>query len=462
MRCCATFVTAVVMVLIQAGWAHAEQGEAEEQAPPAEDAPAEPQQPSEPGETPESGGGEGERAEPAEEEPAGEAPPQVEPAGEEPAEEPTALPEAPAPEQEPREQAEPVLPAPEPAGPETLEPNLEEGEEREESERGAETEASGREHVGAERVWSNALPFRSSVLIYENIFSAYQMNRGSELTYNPYYAMSLSLRPRWYFTDALSARLRFDVETELTNSDETTQYHETRLSDLLFDLVYDPIVEIPVVNLNVGAGLRLQLPTSPQAQAETMYVGLGPQVRLSRVFDVLDGLLIYYSFRYMKYLNRYTTLQRQTNPYSCVRGDPACQAHNQLGDPARSHGFFNQIMLQLDFLERLFRPMHFAVMVLFYNYLTYGAPDATVPIMGGAEAEVEHIENPVNHTASIWYVIELGIDITDYLGIGVGVSTFSPQLRPDSTYRQPFFNRYSNLYVDLTLDVERLVAAFRR
>ena len=173
----------------------------------------------------------------------------------------------------------------------------------------------GQTFQGSEQVWENALPFRGTTITYENIFNAYQLNRGNELTYNPYYAMSLSIRPRWYFTDALSLRLRFDVEGELTDADTTTNYHETRASDLYVDLVYNPIVTIPRLELDVGAGLRMQFPTSLESQAETRYLALGMPIFGSPGSSTCStGFVFAYAFRYMKYLNRYTTWRGTPTP----------------------------------------------------------------------------------------------------------------------------------------------------
>jgi hypothetical protein len=361
----------------------------------------------------------------------------------------------------PAAQPEALPPPPiEAAAPELAEEE-EEAAESEEAAGAAEGEEE-RHRVGSEQQYTNALPFRNTVLIYENIFSVAQLDRGYQQTYNPYYAMSLSLQPRWYFTDELSIRLRFDIEGELTDADDTSNYHETRVSDLYLDLVYNPIYTIPRLDLGIGLGLRALFPTSLESQAESRYVGLSPDLRLARVFDVLDGLTISYQFRYTKYLNRYTTMQRDTNPYECTGDDPGCMANWQLGDPARSHGFSNWIQLDLEFLSEQWRPMTFSVSVIFLNYLTYEVPEAEVELMGGQTVSVDHIEDPVNHVAFIWYTFELGLDITDYLSVAIGASTYNPQLAADSTYREPFFNRYTRIYVDLSLDVERVVAAIRR
>ena len=427
---------------------------------------------------PEEGSGD-EAAPPAEPEaaPGEESPPPAETEEEAPAEspptaeveDPFAEPEAVAPESGDAP-AEPVAEDSEEIPPpplETAAPELgaadEEGDDAEDAEGEDDTaENEERSRVGTEEQWSDSLPFRNTILTYENIFSVVQLNREYDQSYNPYYAMGLSIKPRWYFTDEFSVRLRLDIEGELTDADSTTDYHETRVGDLILDLVYDPVYTIPTLDVSLGLGIRAQFPTSLESQAESRYMGLGADLRLGRVFDVLDGLVISYMFRYMKYLNRYTTLQRDTNPRECMGNDPACLANWQLGDPARSHGFFNWISISLAFLREQWRPMNFTIAVFFMNYLTYELPEYNLAIMGGEEVPVEHIANPVNHSAYIWYIFELGLDITDYLGISLGASTFSPQLSTESTYREPFFNRYTRIYVDLSIDIERVVAAIRR
>lgn len=378
---------------------------------------------------------------------------------------PEAAPPAPAPAPEPvaaPEAAPEATPAVTVVQPELTQPDEAEEAEAAEGEPAAETEGSTRIRLGGEETYSDALPFHGTTLIYENIFNAYQLNRGNDLTYNPYYAMSLSARARWYFTDPLSLRLRFDLEAELTDADDTTDFQETRVSDLFVDLVYNPIYTIPAIDVDIGLGVRAAFPTSLQSQAETRYLALGVDLRLTRTFDVLDGLVIGYIFRYTKYLNRYTTLQRETNPYPPSRpdADGAAFANHQLGDPAQSHGFLNDILIALSFAERV-KPMSISLNLSFLNSLTYRVPEAMVETMGGHQVPVEHIDDPQNHRALIWFILDYTIELTPYLALSVGASTLWPQLAPDSTYRTPLFNRYTNVYLDLALDIERLVAAVR-
>lgn len=460
-RCIAFISTALVLI-----WALPGLGQ-EADAPPSE--PEATEQPPE-GEAGAAEEGEGapaeEGAEPAPGAPA-EEPPTEEPAPGEPAEEPplTATEEEivdPFAGDEPVEPPAAVEEELPPPALETVAPEVA-GEVEASGEAAGGAEEEERVRVGTEEQYSDALPFRNSRLIYENIFSAYQLNRGNDLTYNPYYAMSLSIQPRWYFTDELSVRLRFDIEGELTNADDTTEYHETRVSDLYLDVVYNPIYTIPRLDLDIGVGLRVMFPTSLESRADDRYLALGPDLRLGRVFDVLDGLVLAYTFRYMGYLSRYTDQSVEPVPLSpCIGSDPlpSCM-HSGKMNP--QHSFSNAILLSLDFLRDQWRPMNFSIMVIFFNTLNYRPPATSVDVLaGGGSVDVPANDDAVRHVASIWYIFELGLEITDYLSVAIGTSTFSPQLRPNSTYETPFFNRYTNVYVDLTLGLERMVAAIRR
>ncbi len=316
---------------------------------------------------------------------------------------------------------------------------------------------------------ASASRFRNSRVVYENSLSPLRLAPGSELTFNPYYAMSLSLRPRWYFTDQFSVRARMDIEHELTESDVTTQSHETRISDVFLDLVYTSIFTVPQLDIQLDAGLRIQIPTSLLSQAETQYLAAGPDLRLTRSFDVLDGLVLSYQFRYLKYVNRFSTVQREVCPYGqpasagelAESGALAVSSHCQLGQAARSHGFFNLAMVRLDFLRGTSLPMNLMIAAQFMNFLTYGLPEAGVDV-AGRERPVTPLHDAQNHQAAIWYVVALGMELTPWMSATLGASSISPQLRPDSTYTAPFFNRYTNIYMNLTFDIERFVVALRQ
>jgi hypothetical protein len=191
-----------------------------------------------------------------------------------------------------------------------------------------------------------------------------------------------------------------------------------------------------------------------------MRMGLGGDFRLGRGFDVLDGLVLSYLFRYVNYFNEYTTIQRETNPYPCSPSDPACDSWGQTGDPSRNWQILNAGTIQLRFADRV-RPMAFTVAVGIYNTRYYEPTEAEVTLSGGQTVSVEHIDDPTSTVNTMYYLFEYGINITQWMSIAIGANTSNPQLDPSSNYRTPFFNRYTNLYLDMTFDIERIVASFR-
>jgi hypothetical protein len=90
------------------------------------------------------------------------------------------------------------------------------------------------------------------------------------------------------------------------------------------------------------------------------------------------------------------------------------------------------------------------------NDVLYDLPAQTIPLDGGATATVR--ESEINHRAALWGIIEASYDMFDWLSLGLGVSTYHPELLPDSSgYYAPFFNRYANLYLSASIPVEKFV-----
>ena len=80
------------------------------------------------------------------------------------------------------------------------------------------------------------------------------------------------------------------------------------------------------------------------------------------------------------------------------------------------------------------------------------------------EADDPRLANPEEAAAdtrhrSAFYA-EAAFTPVPALQVALGYETVSPQLAPDSTYYNPFYNRYTTLYLDVRLEVEGLVALF--
>ncbi len=156
---------------------------------------------------------------------------------------------------------------------------------------GGATPASGATPSPAPR----KVPFERSELNWVHSATTQTLGVGDDYqSDNPTYEQFLDARLRYYFydddIDALSARARLVLHTELTNSDYTTERGELILDDTLLSFVWghDFIGETEH-KLVLGVGPQFVLPTS-QASYESGVIGrVGPGVALERSFPLRES-----------------------------------------------------------------------------------------------------------------------------------------------------------------------------
>jgi hypothetical protein len=308
--------------------------------------------------------------------------------------------------------------------------------------------ALGEEFLNQVESESTKAPWRGSEFVYRNVFSAISLDPSAELSYNPSFAMSFSFRPSWWFTDQLYVRANLDLVREITEADDTTYADEALLGDLILTAGYAPVVTIPVVDIAVSADISLQVPTSKVSQARSLALGIGPAVRLSRSFDLLSGLSVGYSLRATPLIHQSTTAELESPLI------PGCSASGG-GCDAYLHSGLRNAQFRLQQL--------FYVSARMLDWLslsvTYGLwIDWLYPIdRDDPRISAQTIEPQDQRYASVWEV-EVLFSPMPALKIGVGTSTLGPQLAPDSSYYNPFYNRYTTIFVDLHLDVAGLIS----
>ena len=290
-------------------------------------------------------------------------------------------------------------------------------------------------------------PWTGNVLTYRNSVSLMTLQEGEELTYNPYYAMTLSVRPTYWVNDIFYVHGRFSVTRELTNSDITTDRGETWVSDLIFRLAAHEFYTIDVVGISFSASLDIITPTSPISRARTLQIGLAPGIRISRDFDVLSGIGIGYGFRVTGRIHDKTTAERESPIIGgCSGTTGGCDEYLNTGlrNPylRLSHSFD----LSVGFLDWLGLEISAALMT---DYLHDEVTSTNVSHTPQADQDQRF------YVASDVAIV---LKPMPSLGIRIGAETLNPQLAPDSTFYAPFFNRYTEFYLDLTLDVAGLVS----
>lgn len=288
-------------------------------------------------------------------------------------------------------------------------------------------------------------PWRGSALSYEHVVSTISLDKGAELTYNPYYAHSLAIAPRYYLRDDLYVAALWTVEQELTDSDWTTRKHEPIWSDLMLDLGWSGFAE-PTTGIRLSGSLRLALPLSKLSQAQTQILSVAPTVRLSRTFPILNGLTVGWNTRYTQRFHEETSgRSEESGIVGCTRECDALRnlgLINAWGDISTGPSVFLMVTDRLSFSGDM----------RWGKSWIYDSAETIDPITG----EVIQGRSDLSGRYSTLFLLSAGYELMDELTLSGGVVTASPQLKPDSTRRSPFFNRFTQVFVDLQVNLSAL------
>ena len=289
--------------------------------------------------------------------------------------------------------------------------------------------------------------WRGSGMVYRNVATAYSAVKDAELTYNPYYAMYLGGSVRYWLSRFIAIGADIGVTRELTQADDTTQSGEYLFDDLELSLSAPKFYTIPVLDVPLAAALTLVTPTSKLSRARSLNLGLRLGVGASRTFKLLKGLTIAYGLSGTKFFNNYTTAARQAPLVpGCNSADGFCDVFLNTGDRNPSWRLSHLLDLSLDITKWIGLSGRAGIVI---DYLYDVSTDERVSYVPS--------ENTDRRYAMV-YGAELYTRPMPSLGVSLGFSTVNPQLKANSTYEQPFVNRYTAIYLDLILDIEGLVA----
>lgn len=305
---------------------------------------------------------------------------------------------------------------------------------------------------------AGSYPFAGSSFMWWQSVNAIALNPGAEQTHNPTYSWMFRLWPRLKVTDWLRLALKLDVNLEVTNSDDTTKYREAQLGDTWLDFNFKGFKE-KVTGISITPNLRLVLPTSKALQARSRYVSVSPAFSVGKHFDFPNGmdLSLGYNFRWVKHFDKFTTVQFDTPSVAgCgIAGIVDCGRFLHTGVRNPTMDFWNIFSVDWGITSKL----HFSVMFAMWNSLAYDLTNTRVPIAGGNSVALGNAGD-VGHRAAHWYYFDLSYQFHPAFSAGLGISTFNMQLADDSTYRTPFFNRFTELALYMTVSLDAVVAVF--
>ena len=194
----------------------------------------------------------------------------------------------------------------------------------------------------------------------------------------------------------------------------------------------------------LGAGAQVIFATSPASQSRTMGLGLGAEVSASRRFGLLKGLVLGYSFGLTRFLYGSTTAAQQTPLIpGCIDTTLGCDRFLNTG--VRNVPWRTSHHLRAALLIGWGLGVDVGVGFFVDDLFEAQAQDTRISWMQGQDPTAARYFN--------LYSARLSYQPLDALGLALGVQTFNPQQRPDSTYYPFFSNRFTQLTLDLSLDV---------
>ncbi len=299
-------------------------------------------------------------------------------------------------------------------------------------------------------------PYAGTSISYINAVSARSFNKNYEPTYNPEYSMGLQIAAAWNFNKMLGMNASILLAREITNADYTTKRGEIWVDDLKLGFNARNFWTVPVLEIKTSAGLGIIAPTSKTSRANTLIMGLKPNLGLSRSFEVLSGLNLSYGFAFTKNFHEYTTRQFEESRIPGISADAFINAGLRNG----SYNFVNSFAVSLGITDWLSFSANYALIhaFLYEQKNLDGFEDEVI----GATIERSDIGVP-DENVRYFNVFGARLSVTPNpaFSIDLGFDTAAPTRKPDSTYQSPIFNRNTVIALGLNLDIAGLVSELK-
>ena len=289
-------------------------------------------------------------------------------------------------------------------------------------------------------------PFAGSFVTLRNVATALSVNKDAEPTYNPYYAMVLSVAPNWNAGKSVYLRGNLSLSRELTHEDWTTYSGETTLSDTNLSAGWRAF-RLNSIGLSAAVEASINLPTSKAAQARTLQAGSGlgmTAVWIVGNFAVIGIARVAYQW------HRYSTGETE-KPWvaGCSSAVAGC-------DPYVNNGIRNTEWRVTNFGIVAWSPLPWLGVNLQGGVISDLLYDMS-PSKARFAGVIPSAADGVNYRELMVYGVSAELRLHKALTVALGAETVNPQLAPDSTYRAPFFNRFTTLFVDLQVAPDKLL-----
>jgi hypothetical protein len=287
--------------------------------------------------------------------------------------------------------------------------------------------------LGETRDDSSSLPWRGTSLTFSQSLNVNAFARSAQSSYNPTYAWTFILEPRWYFTRKTYANIDQRVYLELTDSDTTLVARRTMLSDTVLgvDTQLWSTSDRRIGDLTVTGGAHLIAPTSLGSRAATMTIGTRLRTGASMQFKhVLNGLGVAVQGRWSHRFLRHNTLEADS-PFPCLSSGTETPNCEFLGSTSNARDSLAAIVSGSLELSELF-----SLEALIWLSWTRDAPLAPYQ----TTLETGYVVNLPDTSLTHWHnerylVVGGNWTATDWLLVGLSVIDYFPERSPNGSLR---------------------------
>lgn len=269
-------------------------------------------------------------------------------------------------------------------------------------------------------------------LTVRNQASVPTFKQDADLTYNPQVATSLSLSPRYGFSDTTTLGLTFGLSREWTRADSQSSPNEVWLSDPIVSLNY--ALWAPEIGwLTMTALTAIRAPISPTSRAASNITRIDQGVTTVVKRGSMD---LSYTIRGSKFFHEYTTGQLESPRLGACQGAECFQF---MHTGVRNTSWAHSQLLNLGYSPT--SRLRFSA--LGGIGLSFLYPLASLPGLPDEEGTDVRYATLTQVSAQL--------SIVQGWTVRTGVENFYAQLRPDGTQQTFFLNRYANVFVDVVV-----------
>jgi hypothetical protein len=245
-------------------------------------------------------------------------------------------------------------------------------------------------------------------------------------------------------TDWLNLAVDFGLQNELTPN-PTTYAREALAADLGFSATATMPLPPEVADvLGWQLGLRASFPTSKASTSASLVLGLEPGLSFSATAPLLDGLTFTTYASAIPYIHRYTTYSTLT-PRPCSRA-----AGCDLGATTETGWRNTKVQARFGGSVGLWALRHHLSVGLSFEAL-YGWLYDLSPAPGYDDAALTNPGNGDGSPATLTTQFVASVGVQPHPAVGLTIGLWTPGgIKPDGGYYNPFGNRFSSLYLDVT------------